>query len=206
GRGVRTGPGRNWKDRSFGLWSDPPVTSLGGRAGGHWTRRKSARIERASARASIVLPTPGTSSMSTWPRASSAATTVSTAARLPSTTRSTLSTSRAASGLSAIRASGPPDPVEGGGERRPDRIGSGAAGRRARADGLVGIEDRFEAGGDRGRVGGQGPGGDLAQRGAGLLRLGDQRADEAVRLAERHAFPGERHRQAGGHQVLAAGG
>ena len=52
----------------------------------HWMRRNSACREAGQRAQRAVLPTPGTSSISTCPRASSAATTVSTAARLPKRT------------------------------------------------------------------------------------------------------------------------
>ena len=44
----------------------------------HWMRENSKPIDRASARASAVLPTPGTSSISTWPSLISAISTRST--------------------------------------------------------------------------------------------------------------------------------
>ena len=40
----------------------------------NWSRRERAVDARASVRATSVLPTPGTSSMSTWPSATSATT------------------------------------------------------------------------------------------------------------------------------------
>ena len=49
----------------------------------NWMRRKVPPTARASARASVVLPTPGTSSMSRWPRAASAATARRTTSGLP---------------------------------------------------------------------------------------------------------------------------
>ena len=68
----------------------PPSTSAGIRSDVNCMRRNSSPTLAASARASVVLPTPGTSSISRWPRASSAATASSTTSRLPSSTRSTL--------------------------------------------------------------------------------------------------------------------
>ena len=45
-----------------------PVTSEGWRSGVHWTRAKTASSMLAAiARASTVLPVPGTSSKRTWP-------------------------------------------------------------------------------------------------------------------------------------------
>src|SRR3990172_7492033 len=46
---------------------ETPVTSLGRRSGVNWIRLKEQPLERARLRASIVLPTPGTSSTSRWP-------------------------------------------------------------------------------------------------------------------------------------------
>ena len=79
---ANTGPGRN--ANSLVRWSNTltPVTSLGSTSGVNWMRANEQSSERASARASVVLPTPGTSSTSTWPSASSATTARSTTARL----------------------------------------------------------------------------------------------------------------------------
>ncbi len=62
--------------------------SLGSRSGVNWIRRTEQSIERASALASMVLPTPGTSSTSRWPWASRTAMAVRTTAVLPSITDS----------------------------------------------------------------------------------------------------------------------
>ena len=67
---AKIGPGRNSKRLSRWLKTFVPTTSAGSRSAVHWTRANSRSIERASARASVVLPTPGRSSMSTWPSAS----------------------------------------------------------------------------------------------------------------------------------------
>src|ERR1044072_9268551 len=68
-RFANTGPGRN--SNSFVLWlkTFTPVTSDGSRSGVNWSREKEQSIERASAFASIVFPTPGKSSMIRWPSA-----------------------------------------------------------------------------------------------------------------------------------------
>ena len=58
----------------------------------NWMRRTEQSIDRASALASLVLPTPGTSSMSRWPSASSTARASRTVAVLPSMTCSMLAT------------------------------------------------------------------------------------------------------------------
>ena len=61
------GPGRNSNSIVFWLNTDTPVTSEGNMSGVNWMRRKSQPMERAIARASMVLPTPGTSSIKRWP-------------------------------------------------------------------------------------------------------------------------------------------
>ena len=60
-----------------------PVMSEGKRSGVHWMRVKVQSRLRASALASTVFPTPGTSSMSTCPRARRHTTRRSTALRFP---------------------------------------------------------------------------------------------------------------------------
>ena len=57
-------PGRNSNCRVSWLNTETPVTSEGSRSGVNWIRRTVQSIDRASALLSIVLPTPGTSSMS----------------------------------------------------------------------------------------------------------------------------------------------
>src|SRR5918995_5045306 len=66
---ANTGPGRN--SNSFRRWlkTFTPVTSDGSRSGVNWIREKGPSSERASDFASIVLPTPGKSSMITCPSA-----------------------------------------------------------------------------------------------------------------------------------------
>ena len=61
---ANTGPGLNSNSRRSWLNALTPVTSLGSRSGVNWIRRTEQSIDRASALASMVLPTPGTSSMS----------------------------------------------------------------------------------------------------------------------------------------------
>jgi len=65
--------------------------SLGNRSGVHCKRLKVRPSEAATARASMVLPVPGTSSRRTCPSHSSATISSSMVARLPTMTRSTLS-------------------------------------------------------------------------------------------------------------------
>src|SRR4051812_32011990 len=71
-----------------------PMTSEGSRSGVNWIRRNEQSILAARARASRVLPTPGTSSISTCPSASRATTASLITSALPRTTRPTLSRSR----------------------------------------------------------------------------------------------------------------
>ena len=61
---AKMAPGRNSKSRRSWLKTLTPVMSLGSRSGVNWIRRTEQSIDRAKALASIVLPTPGTSSMS----------------------------------------------------------------------------------------------------------------------------------------------
>ena len=91
---ANTPPGRNSNSRVSWLKTDTPVTSEGSRSGVNWMRRTEQSIERASALASIVLPTPGTSSMSRWP--SESITTIASLATsgLPSMTFSMLARMR----------------------------------------------------------------------------------------------------------------
>src|SRR5260370_27594526 len=72
-----------------------PVTSEGSRSGVNCRRSKEQPRERASDLASMVLPTPGTSSIRMWPRLSSAMAHSSISALLPTSTRPTFSTIRA---------------------------------------------------------------------------------------------------------------
>src|SRR5215204_6902994 len=69
---ANTGPGWNSKPALRWLKTLVPTRSAGRRSEVHWTRAYSASSERASERASAVLPTPGASSISTCPSASSA--------------------------------------------------------------------------------------------------------------------------------------
>ena len=61
---ANTAPGRNSKSRVSWLKTLTPVMSLGSRSGVNWMRRTVQSSARASDLASIVLPTPGTSSIS----------------------------------------------------------------------------------------------------------------------------------------------
>lgn len=62
------GPDRNSNSPFCWLYIDAPVTSLGSRSGVNWTLRNWHPVVTAMDLASIVLPTPGTSSTSTCPR------------------------------------------------------------------------------------------------------------------------------------------
>ena len=79
-------------------WSktDTPVTSLGSRSGVNCAREKRQSIERESAFASIVLPTPGASSRMTCPSATRAMTHRVRSVSGACTTRPTFSTIRRA--------------------------------------------------------------------------------------------------------------
>ena len=83
-------PGRNSNSRVFWLNTDTPVTSEGSRSGVNWIRRTEQSMLRASALLSMVLPTPGTSSISRWPSASSTTTAEDTTSGFPSMTVSML--------------------------------------------------------------------------------------------------------------------
>src|ERR1700757_356870 len=94
---AKIGPGRNSKSRSFWLKTERPVTSVGCRSGVHWMREETApSIDCAIARASTVLAVPGTSSNSTCPPHTRAATTSVICSRLPCTPVSMLSSKRQA--------------------------------------------------------------------------------------------------------------
>ena len=62
---VNTGPLRISNSPVFALNTAPPVTSAGSKSGVNWMRAKSAPTAVASAFAIVVLPVPGTSSIST---------------------------------------------------------------------------------------------------------------------------------------------
>ena len=68
--------------------------SEGSRSGVNWMRRNEQSMLAARARARSVLPTPGTSSIRTWPSASRATTASLMTSGLPRTTEPTFSRSR----------------------------------------------------------------------------------------------------------------
>ncbi len=75
----------------------------------NWMRRTVQSMLRASALLSMVLPTPGTSSMSRWPSASITATAEDTTSGLPSMTRSMLSRTRRVTRCTVSRSAPPAD-------------------------------------------------------------------------------------------------
>ena len=77
----------------------------------NWMRRTEQPVDRASALASIVLPTPGTSSISTCPSASRTVSARRTASDFPSMTDSTASPTRCATRTSSSRVRLLPCPV-----------------------------------------------------------------------------------------------
>src|SRR5207249_10875071 len=70
--------------------------SLGARTVVHWIRPKLKSSERATEHASVVYPTPGTSSRRTWPSTNRAPSSCSVTSRFPTTTAPTCSTRRSA--------------------------------------------------------------------------------------------------------------
>src|SRR5712691_1267510 len=93
---AKIGPGRNSNSCERWLKNDTPVTSLGSRSGVNWMRRNGQSSVRATDLASIVLPIPGTSSMSTCPSHNSATSSRSMTSRLPTMTCSILRAARSA--------------------------------------------------------------------------------------------------------------
>ncbi len=88
---AKIGPGRNSKALRLRSQMLTPTTSLGSRSGVNCTRPKMPWIERASAFARLVLPTPGTSSTRRWPSDSRHSTTRRMASGLPWMARPRLS-------------------------------------------------------------------------------------------------------------------
>ena len=88
---AKIGPAWNSNTPCFWSYTLMPVMSPGSRSGVNWMRVLVPCTDCAMARASEVLPVPGTSSSSTCPSLSIAVSTSSTTWRLPSTARSTLS-------------------------------------------------------------------------------------------------------------------
>src|SRR5215218_9918866 len=103
---AKTGPGRN--SNSFERWSKTltPVTSDGSRSGVNWSRENEQSIERASALARTVFPTPGKSSMIRWPSATRQSTLSSSVSRGTCSTRPRLSTTRSIVAAAASASAG----------------------------------------------------------------------------------------------------
>src|SRR5581483_11799533 len=91
---VKSGPALNTNSPRFGSHTETPSTSDGSMSEVNWMRWNETPMERASAEASVVLPTPGTSSMRRWPRATRPMTASRTTAGLPTRARPTLSSRR----------------------------------------------------------------------------------------------------------------
>ena len=104
---AKTPPGRNSNSRVFWLKTETPVTSEGSRSGVNWIRRTEQSMLRARALLSIVLPTPGTSSMRRWPSASSTTRVDGTTSALPSMTFSMFVRTRPTT-LASVSRSAPP--------------------------------------------------------------------------------------------------
>jgi len=85
---AKTGPGLNSNSRCSWLNALTPVMSLGSRSGVNWIRCTAHWVDRPSALASMVFPTPGTSSISTCPSASRTVRASRTASGFPSMTDS----------------------------------------------------------------------------------------------------------------------
>lgn len=79
---AKRGPGRKTKSPFERSKTPTPVRSLGSRSEVNWMRVVVPPTRRASARARVVLPTPGTSSRRRWPPARSVCTTSSAVGRL----------------------------------------------------------------------------------------------------------------------------
>src|SRR5690606_12671763 len=92
---VNTGPG--WKRNSRLAWSkiDTPMMSEGSRSAVNWLRWNSRPRVAAMARARVVLPRPGRSSISRWPPASRVVKARRTSRGLPSTSRFTCASASA---------------------------------------------------------------------------------------------------------------
>ena len=101
------GPALNSKSLTFWLKKLTPSTSLGMRSGVYWILVKVQPRDWAKALAIIVLPMPGTSSMSTCPRHRSAMMARSITSSLPTIIRCTLSRSLAAISWTLVASSCP---------------------------------------------------------------------------------------------------
>src|SRR5258705_568129 len=91
---VKSGPGLKTNSALFGSHTETPSTSEGSMSEVNWMRWKEAPMDRASAEASVVLPTPGTSSISRCPRATRPMMASRTTSGLPNSARPTFSSRR----------------------------------------------------------------------------------------------------------------
>src|SRR2546426_4149 len=100
---ANTGPGLNWNSFERWLKTFTPVTSDGSRSGVNCMRENDTSSDRASAFASIVLPTPGKSSRIRWPSLTRQSTHRRSVSSGACTTRATFSTrARIDSAASAV--------------------------------------------------------------------------------------------------------
>ncbi len=91
---VKSGPGLKTNSLLAGSQMLTPMTSDGSISEVNWMRWKLAPMERASAAASVVLPTPGTSSIKRCPRARRPTTANRTTSGFPTRARLTLASRR----------------------------------------------------------------------------------------------------------------
>src|SRR5262245_21024472 len=91
---AKRGPGLNRNSLRSGCHTETPRMSEGSMSDVNWIRWKRPPMDRASDAASVVLPTPGASSMRTWPRASSPTTARRTTWGLPRMARPRFFSSR----------------------------------------------------------------------------------------------------------------
>src|SRR3954447_19408673 len=103
---AKTAPGLNSKRPLPWSKTETPVTSEGSRSGVNWMRLTVPPVVRASAFASTVLPTPGTSSISRCPPATITASADRTTDSLPSSTVPMAATMRSATGRASVIVSG----------------------------------------------------------------------------------------------------
>src|SRR5690606_4502720 len=91
---VDPGPGWSGRPRAAASYTDTPSTSAGSRSEVNCTRWKDSPTVAARAWARVVLPSPGRSSIRTWPPASRATNARRTSCGLPSTSELTCSWAR----------------------------------------------------------------------------------------------------------------
>src|SRR6266850_1296243 len=140
---VKSGPGLNTKSPRSAWYTVTPRMSEGSMSEVNWMRWKPPPMERASAAARVVLPTPGTSSISRCPRASRPMIARRMTSGLPTRTCATLSSSRrirsSASAIHRSYCNGPEVPQTDRQPRHPDTqrangVGDGVGDGRRRPD------------------------------------------------------------------------